>query len=93
MSGYGCQGTASIEENRLSKRTAFTREDDAFATANAHARTRALKRGQAVSESVRRGSAVKLPLRQVDGVRVIDLPAAAARLSARAVQQMLDESA
>ncbi|MBC8055540.1 MAG: hypothetical protein H7Y61_03050 [Rhizobiales bacterium] len=74
-------------------RTTLTLEDDAFATANAYARARALKLGQAVSELIRRGSAEKLPLKQIDGVWVIDLPPSAAPLSARRVQQMLDESA
>ncbi|MEP7100042.1 MAG: hypothetical protein ABI781_06005 [Burkholderiales bacterium] len=74
-------------------RTTLTLEDDAFATANAYARARALKLGQAVSELIRRGSAEKLPLKQVDGVWVIDLPADAALLTARQVQQLLDESA
>jgi len=74
-------------------RTTLTLEDDAFATANAYARARALKLGQAVSELIRRGSAEKLPLKQVGGVWVIDLPANAAPLTARQVQQLLDESA
>lgn len=74
-------------------RTTLTLEDDAFATANAYARARAPKLGQAVSELIRRGSAEKLPLKQVDGVWVIDLPADAAPLGAREVQQMRDGSA
>jgi hypothetical protein len=74
-------------------RTTLTLEDDAFATASAYARARALKLGQAVSELIRRGSAEKLPLKQVDGIWVIDLPADAAPLTARRVQQLLDESA
>ena len=73
-------------------RTTLTLDDDAFATANAYAGARARELGQAVSELIRRGSAEKLPLKQVD-VWVIDLPADAGRLSARAVQRMLDESA
>ena len=73
-------------------RTTLTLEDDAFATATAYARARALKLGQAVSELIRRGSAEKLPLKQVDGVWVIDLPGDAAPLTARQVQQLLDES-
>ena len=74
-------------------RTTITLEDDAFAMASAYARARALKLGQAVSELIRRGGADKLPLRQVDGVWVVDLPADTPPLSARQVQQMLDESA
>lgn len=73
-------------------RTTITLEDDAFATASAYARARALKLGQAVSELIRRGSADKLPLKQIDGVWVFDVPADTAPLTARQVQQMLDES-
>lgn len=74
-------------------RTTITIDDDAFATANAYAKARALKLGQAVSELIRRGSAEKLPLKQKDGVWVFDLPADAPRVTARQVQQLLDESA
>jgi hypothetical protein len=74
-------------------RTTITLEDDAFATASAYACARALKLGQAVSELIRLGSADKLPLQQLDGVWVVDLPADAAPISAGQVQQMLDESA
>ena len=74
-------------------RTTLTLDDDAFATANAYARARALKLGQAVSELIRRGSADKLPLKQVDGVWLIDLLADAAPLTSRQVQPLLDESA
>jgi hypothetical protein len=74
-------------------RTTITIEDDAFATANAYAKARALKLGQAVSELIRRGSGEKLPLKLKDGVWVFDLPADAPRVTARQVQQLLDESA
>lgn len=74
-------------------RTTITIEDDAFATANAYAKARALKLGQAVSELIRRGSAEKLPLRQKDGIWVFDLPGDTPRVTARQVQQLLDESA
>ena len=74
-------------------RTTITIEDDAFATANAYAKARALKLGQAVSELIRRGSAEKLPLKQKDGVWVFDLPADTPRVTARQVQRLLDESA
>jgi len=74
-------------------RTTITIEDDAFATANAYAKARALKLGQAVSELIRRGSAEKLPLRQKDGIWVFDLPAETPRVTARQVQRLLDESA
>ena len=74
-------------------RTTITIEDDAFAAANAYARARALKLGQAVSELIRRGSAEKLPLKRENGVWVFDLPPDTPRVTARQVEQMLDESA
>ena len=74
-------------------RTTITIEDDAFAAASAYARARALKLGQAVSELILRGSAEKLPLKQERGVWVFDLPSGTPRVTARQVQQMLDESA
>ena len=74
-------------------RTTITLEDDAFAAATAYARARALKLGQAVSELIRRGTADKLPMKQTGGVWVFDMPADSAPLTARQVQQLLDESA
>ena len=74
-------------------RTTITIEDDAFATANAYAKARALKLGQAVSELILRGSGKTLPLRQKDGVWVFALPPDTPPVTARQVQQMLDESA
>jgi hypothetical protein len=74
-------------------RTTITIEDDAFVTARTYARARALKLGQAVSELIRRGGAQKLPIRQKDGVWVFDLPPGTPRVTARQVQQLLDESA
>ena len=73
-------------------RTTITIEDDAFATANAYAKSRALTLGQAVSELIRRGSAEKLPLRRKDGVWVFELPPDAPRVTARQVQRLLGGS-
>lgn len=74
-------------------RTTITIEDDAFAMASTYARARALKLGQAVSELIRRGGAQTLPIKQKDGVWVFDLPSDTPRVTARQVQQLLDESA
>lgn len=73
-------------------RTTLTLEDDAFATAQAYARARAIKLGQAISELIRRGSAGKVPMRQMNGVWVFDLPAGTPTISAEKVKQLLDES-
>ena len=73
-------------------RTTINLEDDAYASAEAYARARALKLGQAVSELIRLGSASRLQFKQVGGVWVFDLPADSHRVSAQQVQAMLDES-
>ena len=74
-------------------RTTLSIDDAAFAAAQAYAKARALKLGQAVSELILRGSAQKLPLKQEKGVWVFDLPPDTPRVTAQQVQQMLDESA
>lgn len=73
-------------------RTTINLEDDAYASAEAYARARALKLGQAISELIRLGSTSRLQLKQVAGVWVFDLPQDAPRLSTQQVQSMLDES-
>ncbi len=73
-------------------RTTLSLESDAFATAQAYARARSLKLGQAVSELIRLGSAERLPMRHVDGVWVFDLPADAPRVTAAQVKALLDET-
>jgi hypothetical protein len=73
-------------------RTTLSLESDAFTTAQAYARARSLKLGQAVSELIRLGSAERLPMRQVDGVWVFDLPADAPKVTAAQVRALLDET-
>jgi hypothetical protein len=67
-------------------RTTITLEPDAFATAKAYARARAIKLGPAVSELIRRSSEMKLPIKKVKGVWVFDLPANTPKVTARQVQ-------
>jgi hypothetical protein len=73
-------------------RTTLNLEDDAFATAQAYARARALKLGQAVSELIRQGSAERLPMRQDDGVWVFELPADTPRVTAARVKELLEDA-
>ena len=73
-------------------RTTLTLEDDAFATAQAYARARAIKLGQAISELILRGSAGKMPMKQTGGVWVFDLPAGTPKVTAAQVKQLLDEA-
>ena len=74
-------------------RTTLTLDTDAFATAQACARARAVKLGQAVSELIRLGSAERLAVRQQDGVWVFDRPADAPKVSAARVKELLDDGA
>jgi hypothetical protein len=76
----------------LNMRTTLTIEDDAFATANAYARARALKLGAAVSELIRRGNEVRVPLKQINGVWVFDLASDAPKVTSKLVDQLLNES-
>ena len=73
-------------------RTTLTLKDDAFATAQAYARSRAIKLGQAISELILRGSAGKVAMKQVNGVWVYDLPPDTPRITARQVKRLLDEA-
>lgn len=73
-------------------RTTINLEDDAYASAEAYARARALKLGQAVSELIRLGSANRLQFKQVGGVWVFDLPPETPALTATQVQALLDAS-
>jgi hypothetical protein len=73
-------------------RTTLTLEADAFATAQAYARARAIKLGQAVSELILRGSEAKMPMKEINGVWVFDLPPDTPTISASKVRRLLDES-
>jgi hypothetical protein len=73
-------------------RTTLTLEEDAFETAQAYARARSMRLGQAVSDLIRRGSAQALPIRRSGGVWVFDLPADTPPVTSRQVRQLLDEA-
>lgn len=72
-------------------RTTITLEDDAFAKAQAFARSRSIKLSQAVSELILLAGAERLPIRQRDGVWVFELPADTPPVSAARVRELLDE--
>lgn len=73
-------------------RTTITLEDDAFQTASAYARARALKLGQAVSELIRLANRRHMAMRQVDGLWVFELPDDTPPVTAKQVQHLLDEA-
>ena len=72
-------------------RTTLTLEDDAFATAQAHAKARAIKLGQAVSELVRRSSVERLSFKQPGGVWVFDLPVDTPTATQAQVKELLED--
>lgn len=71
-------------------RVTLTIEDNALASARAYARARGVKLGQAVSGLIRRGSAGKVPIRQMNGVWVFDLPPGTPVVTAERVRQLLN---
>lgn len=75
-----------------SMRTTLTLDDDAFATAQAYARARAIKLGQAVSELILRDSEAKVPMKRTCGVWVFDLPPNTPTISASRVRRLLGQS-
>jgi hypothetical protein len=72
-------------------RTTLTIEADAFEVARAYANARALKLGQAVSELIRLGSAERLPVRQRNGVWVIEAPPGSPKVTAAQIKAMLED--
>jgi hypothetical protein len=73
-------------------RTTVNLVDAALEAAKAYANARAIKLGQAISELIVRGSAGNIPLRDVNGLWVFDLPKNTAKITAARVKQLLDES-
>ena len=73
-------------------RTTFTLDDDAAQMAQAYARARSLRLGQAVSALIRRASTEPVAIRRRGQAWVFDLPADAPKVTARQVKDMLDEA-
>jgi hypothetical protein len=73
-------------------RTTLTLEDDAFATAQAYAKARAIKLGQAVSELIQRSSVEKITLKQTGGIWVFDLPADTHVATQAQVKDLLEDA-
>ena len=74
-------------------RTTLTTEDDAFGTAQAYAKARAINLGQAVSELICRSSVEKMPFKQTGGVWMFDLPADTPVGTERQVKALLEDAA
>ena len=72
-------------------RTTITLEDDAFATAQAYAKARAIKLGQAVSELIRRSSAERISFIKTGGVWAFDLPVDMPTATHAQVKELLED--
>jgi hypothetical protein len=73
-------------------RTTISLDDDAFAMVKQYAETRSLGLGKAVSELVRRGASHRYATREVNGLKIFDLPADSPKVSARRVKELESES-
>jgi hypothetical protein len=80
-------------EGSFDMRMTLPLDDDACGVARDDACAQSLDLGRALSALIRRSGVAKLPMRQVDGAWVVDLPTDAAPLTASRVQKLLDESA
>lgn len=72
-------------------RTTLTIEDDALALARALSRRKHVSLGRAVSELVRRGALQPVSTVERHGLEVVQLPRAAARVTAARVDQLTEE--
>jgi hypothetical protein len=81
-----------IKEKSSNMRTTLTLEDEAFATAQAYAKARAIKLGQAISELIVRGSSGSVPMRELNGVWVFNPPRDTPTISSEQVKLLLEES-
>ena len=72
-------------------RTTLTLEDDALELARKLARRKRVSLGEAVSELVRRGAQLPVPTMERQGLTVVRLPKSSARVTAAAVEDLLED--
>lgn len=72
-------------------RTTFTLDDDAAELAQTYAKARSLRLGKAVSELIRRASTPPAALKKKGELWVIAAPAGAPKLSAKQMQDLIDD--
>jgi len=72
-------------------RTTLSIADDAFAKAEAYARARHLRLGEAVSELINRAASERLPMKKKNGVWVFELPDGTPKATARQVRDLMDD--
>jgi hypothetical protein len=72
-------------------RTTLSLDDDVFQIVRRYAESRSLALGKAVSELVRRGLAVPMTTRVVNGVHVIVLPPDSPKVTSERVEELENE--
>jgi hypothetical protein len=72
-------------------RTTLTLSDDAIDIARRLARHKRMSLGEAVSELVRRGAEVPVATTERQGLAVVRLPQNSERVSAAAIEELLEE--
>jgi hypothetical protein len=72
-------------------RTTLTLSDDAIDIARRLARHKRMSLGEAVSELVRRGAEVPVATTERQGLAVVRLPRNSERVSAAAIEELLEE--
>jgi hypothetical protein len=72
-------------------RTTLTLSDDAIDIARRLARHKRMSLGEAVSELVRRGAEVPVATTERQGLAVVRLPKNSERVSAAAIEELLEE--
>jgi hypothetical protein len=72
-------------------RTTLAITDDALELARKLARQKQVSLGEAVSELVRRGARLPVPTTERQGLTVVRLPKGSSRVTAAAIQDLLEE--
>jgi hypothetical protein len=72
-------------------RTTLALSDDALELARKLARRKRVSLGEAVSELVRRGAQLPVPTMERQGLTVVRLPKGSSRVTAAAIEDLLEE--
>lgn len=72
-------------------RTTLTLDDEIYRRVRQYAESRSLGLGKAMTELVRRGLATPQPTREVNGLKVFDLPSDSPPVTAKEVEELEGE--
>lgn len=78
-------------QHHMTMRTTLTLDDDVQAEAARRAKELGVSLGKVVSDLARRGMAVAPPVRETNGLTVLDPPPGSPRITSRAVKDALRE--